>query len=55
MLMTPNDRSEAAHDIAFAPFNANFALQAYQPLMAGMAEFNGKACASWMEINRANM
>lgn len=33
MLKTPNDRSEAAQDIAFAPFNANLAMQGCQPLI----------------------
>lgn len=52
MLTTPNARSEGAQDIPFSPFNANFALQAFQPLMTGMAASNGKACTSWLEIHR---
>jgi hypothetical protein len=45
-------QNESALDLAFLPFNVNIALQACEPLAAGMAELGGKACRNWMDINR---
>lgn len=45
MLKSPN-----ALEGLSPPFTT--ALQACEPFVAGMAEFNGKACTGWAEINR---
>ncbi|MFM9849707.1 MAG: phasin family protein [Hyphomicrobiaceae bacterium] len=50
MLKSPNAGSLAAEGAPFPPFNS--ALQACEPFVAGMAEFNGKASKGWAEINR---
>ncbi len=51
MLKSGDARDETPHSTSFAPFNANLALEMCEPLMAALAN-NGKAYASWMEINR---
>ena len=52
MLTTPSAQNKPAKDIPFPPFNGSLALQAFQPLMTGLVESNGKACASWLDMNR---
>lgn len=54
MLKNPKDRSGSTEQpgVTFPTLDPTGALHTIQPLVAGMAEINGKALDGWMEINR---
>ncbi len=53
MLKNPRHRSEpAGQPVTFPTLDPSVVLHSFQPLMTGVAEFNGKAYAGWMEMNR---
>jgi hypothetical protein len=53
MLKNPKHRyGPAEQPVTFPTLDPSVALHGFQPLMTGVAEFNGKAYAGWVEINR---